>query len=174
VDYHKANLREQNNSIASWLKRWGLQFLSLLILGSVLLWLAHPWVNRVVETMARQPGLAVAWGLLGLILTPLLSIALLVTFIGTPLGVLLLALYGAGLLLASVFVAYELGRWLLRKRPQASPYANLAAGALIVSFGTTLPGIGWLILLITLISGLGALMLWEGNLFSQWRKGIAV
>lgn len=164
-----------------WLRGWLVQFLSLMLLGSALLLLARPWADRVVETMARRAGPSVLAGVLEMLLVPLASVLLFLTFIGAPLGILLLTLFGAALLLAGVFSSYLLGGRVLGRasrvapgsptRPQVSPYARLALGALIVSFGTTLPVIGWLVLLVVLIVGLGGVTLREWDVLTQQRHG---
>jgi len=175
VTYHKTSVEQKGSRLLGWLEGWGFQFLALLILGAALFWLARPWADRVVETMTRQAGLSALTGILGLILIPVVSVLLFITLIGLPLGVTLLALYGAALLLAGVFVAYLIGGWLLRGggRSQASPFARFALGALVLSFCTSLPWIGWLVLLIVLILGLGAVVVREWDVLSRLRTGAA-
>ena len=125
--------------------------------------------------MNRRAGLSALVGIIELMLVPVVSLFLLFTLIGLPLGAVLLALFSVGLLLANVFVAYLVGGWLLNRpgRSAASPYARLILGALLLSFCTALPWIGWFVLLIVLIVGLGAFTVQEWSVLTQWRTRTA-
>jgi hypothetical protein len=105
---------------------------------------------------------------LGMILIPLICMLLAITIIGIPLAIVLFALYCVALLLSGVFVSYLIGGWLLRRlnRPETSPYARLAAGALVLAFFASLPWVGGVVQLLVLIIGFGALIL-EGR--DSWR-----
>jgi len=174
VDYHKENRGQPGGLVVGWLKGWGFQFLSLLVLGAALLGLARPWADQVVETMSRQVGLSALMGVLGLVLIPMVSVLLFVTAIGLPVGLLLMAIYGGALLLANVFVAYLLGGWVLQRsgHPQAKSFTRLALGALILSCCTALPWVGWIVLSIALVVGLGAFLIREWDIFARLRTGM--
>jgi hypothetical protein len=160
VEYHQEGVSE-GWSPAPVLWQWLFMFLALLILGTATIALSSWWTRRIAEKMARQPGYAMLAGLAGLILIPLICVLLAITVIGVPLAIVLFALYCVALLLSGVFVSYLVGGWLLRrlKRPETSPYARLAVGALAVAFFASLPWIGWVVQLLTLMIGLGALLL---------------
>jgi hypothetical protein len=160
VEYHKEGAGG-GWSLASWLWQWLFMFLALLILGLATIALSSWWTRRIAEKMARQPGYAMLAGLAGLILIPLICALLAITVIGIPLAIVLFALYCVALLLSGVFVSYLVGGWLLGrlKRPDTSPYARLAVGALVVAFFASLPLIGWVVQLLVLMIGLGALLL---------------
>jgi hypothetical protein len=160
VEYHKEGAGGGWGPM-SWLWQWLFMFLALLILGAATLALSSWWTRRIAEKMARQPGYAMLAGLAGLILIPLICVLLAITVIGIPLAIVLFALYCVALLLSGVFVSYLVGGWLLGrlKRPETSPYARLAVGALVVAFFASLPWIGWVVQLLVLMIGLGALLL---------------
>jgi hypothetical protein len=86
---------------------------------------------------------------------------LLVIVIGIPLALILLALFVVALLLSGVFVSYLVGGWLLDwlKRPQSTPYMRMAVGAVAVAICMSLPWIGWLVQLLVLLVGFGAIVL---------------
>ena len=151
-------------SLMSSLWQWLFMFLALLILGAATIALSSWRTRRIAEKMARQPGYAMLAGLAGLILIPLICVLLAITVIGVPLAIVLFALYCVALLLSGVFVSYLVGGWLFTrlKKPETSPYARLAVGALVVAFFASLPLIGWIVQLLTLMIGLGALLL-------EWR-----
>jgi hypothetical protein len=156
-------------SLVNWLWQWLFMFLVLLILGAATIALSAWWTRRIADEMTRQPGYALLAGLVGLILIPLICALLAITVIGIPLAIVLFALYCVALLLSGVFVSYLVGGWLLGrlKRPETSPYARLAAGALVVAFFASLPWVGWIVQSLVLIIGLGALILERRD---SWRR----
>lgn len=145
----------------NWLARWTAMFLATLILGAAMIALSARWTDRITEKLRRRPGYALLAGVVGLIVIPLICVLLAVTVIGIPLAIVLLALYLVALMLSGVFVSYLIGGWLLGRlrRTGASPYARMAVGALALAFLASLPWIGWAIQLLTLMTGLGALIL---------------
>jgi len=170
VDYLQETF-ERRWSLMSWLGRWAFMSLALLVLGAATIALSALWTNRIAEKITRKPGPSLLTGLLGLILIPLICLVLVITIIGIPLAVVVIALYAVALLLSGVFVSYQVGGWLLRrlKRPDVSPYARLAIGALAVALLASLPWIGWLFQLLILMVGLGALLLERRDSYQRMR-----
>jgi hypothetical protein len=144
-----------------WLWWWLFGFAALLALGFAAVALSPLWTHAVAAKITERPGASALTGVLGLFLAPLIAALLLITIIGIPLAIILLAFYVVAILLSGVFVAYRTGVWLLRPfgRGNASPWMRMAAGALIVSFFMSLPWIGGIVQLIVLMIGFGALVL---------------
>jgi hypothetical protein len=144
-----------------WLRQFVFSFLALSVLGIAAVLLSQPWTNRVTTMIAEKPGISLIAGVAGLILIPLIGVLFLITVIGIPLAFITLALYLIALLLSGVFASWLVGGWLLKRfnRPDASRWARIVVGALVVSFCASLPWIGGLVLLVVLVAGLGALLL---------------
>jgi hypothetical protein len=159
VEYHKQVW--EKTGIVEWLKRWIWISLATMIVGFVAIAASPLWADRVSAMITGKPWSSILAGLAGLLLAPLAIILLLITVVGIPLAFILLALYVIALLLSGVFVAYLVGGWLLDRfnRPQSSPYLRMAFGALAVGVCVSLPWIGWLVQLLILLIGFGALML---------------
>jgi hypothetical protein len=178
VDYHPTASRQQPSVGAGWgwLGGWVYRFVSLLILGSAFLLLSQVWTDRVAEVITLQPGASILTGLVGLIVVPIVCLPILITLVGAPLALLLLAIYSVVWLLSGVFVAYWLGRWLLVRSgsPEASPFARLAVGALVLTFFSALPLAGWLVRSVVAMVGFGALVLERRDLLLRLRaQGLA-
>jgi hypothetical protein len=178
VDYHPTAARQHPSGGPGWgwLGGWLYGFVSLLILGSAFLWLSQVWTDRVAEMITLRPGASILTGLVGLIVVPIVSLPILLTLVGAPLALLLMAIYSVIWLLSGVFVAYWLGRWLLglKGHREASPFARLAAGAAVLTFFTAFPWIGWLVRLVVLMLGFGALVLERRDLLLRLRaQGLA-
>jgi hypothetical protein len=158
---HHAEAGSRGWGWLSWLVWWMGMFLATLILGAVAIAFSRRWTGRVAEKLARHFGYSLLAGIIGLIVIPLVCLLLAVTVIGIPLALVLFALYCVALSLSGVFVSYLVGGWLLGRlrQTETSPYARLATGALVVSFLASLPWIGWVVQILVLMIGFGALIL---------------
>jgi hypothetical protein len=178
VAYHPTATRQQPSTGVGWgwLGGWVYRFVSLLVLGSAFLLLSQVWTDRVAEMITLRPGASILTGLVGLIIVPIVCLPILITLVGAPLALLLLAIYSVVWLLSGVFIAYWLGQWLLARsgRPEASPFARLAMGALVLTFFSALPWVGWLVRCVVLMLGFGALVLERRDLLLRLRaQGLA-
>lgn len=148
---------EQRGGAWGWLGWWLFLFLALLVVGWAALAMFPGWLGRASAAIRERPGASTLAGLIGLLLTPIIIGLLLITVIGIPLALILLALYGVAILMSDVLVAYRLGGWL--PRGTSRPWLQMLLGVLIVSFLVSLPWAGWLAQSIALVIGFGALAL---------------
>lgn len=113
--------------------------------------------------LARAPGASLALGAAVLFVAPVLMLLLLVTLIGAPLAFGLLAAYGLVLLAGYLVVAGMLGDRLLQAAAKAAPtraqrLAALGAGVVLLALLAVVPVVGWLLTLLALMAGTGALV----------------
>ncbi len=138
-----------------WVAWWVAVTVSLLLLGIVLLALA-PAAMAASYTVARgEPGRAIGWGLLVAVGLPVVSILVMLTIVGIPLG--LVALLSLALLYAMGYVvaALALGRTMV-KEPR-SRYLAFLAGLVILRVVGLIPAVGGLVTFVASAFGLGAL-----------------
>jgi len=162
------------------------EFIALLIVGGLLLWL---WPNMVQSTSTaarKKPLPSAGWGCLVTLVFPIL---LAVAIIALILVAILIGLITFGELngtvvsigavsiawiavvfnfifftVTKVIVAFFVGRLILtRFAPQMKPLwlniASLALGALIYELLRVIPVVGWIVALITILVGLGAMFI---------------
>lgn len=157
------------------------RFVSLFVVGALLLWLAPRVVDGAAETLRQRPLASLGMGVLGIVgfvvlvlalilVAVFLSIGLGLVGLGELIGVLLFgsaAVLGALAFLFFLAVAFgaqagvglSLGRLALGAGPAALRWGALALGVLVVVVITSIPVVGaWLAFLIVLF-GLGALVL---------------
>ncbi len=166
VEFHQTNT---GNSWLNWLGWWLFCFLVLLATGIVVLLLSRVWAARVATQISSKPLKTILAGVIGLIVGPIVIVILAITGIGIAIALVLLAIYCVFAILAAVYFAYTAGGWLLglANRSEASPWLRMILGALAVSLFISLPWVGWLIQLLVLIFGFGALMLERWDLRRQ-------
>ena len=134
-------------------------FLSTLVLGLILLRVCPRFVGQVTAAIRERPAPSAGWGLAALVVTPLVALSFVVTMILLPAGVILLALYGVAVYLARIFAITYAGQWFFRLRDDSPSLARpFVAGLLVYSLLALLPVIGGLLTFITVMMGLGALL----------------
>lgn len=132
--------------------------LAAFVLG-VLLLKAFPGFYREASEAVGSVWRSLGLGLAVLAGVPVAAVAVGVTLVGLPLALITVAIYVIALYLAKIFVAAYLGRRLLQI-PPAAGYTSLGAlflGLFILVVLGNLPYIGWLIKLVIILGGLGAL-----------------
>lgn len=134
----------------------------LLALGLVVLAIAPRAVARVAERIRSRFGYSLLTGFVLLVVVPVAAIIVALTFVGIPLGAVLMLLYGATLISAQIFPAAWLGAWVLRRVGRGgaaapSPYLAQVVGTLVLVLLIAVPFVGWLVRLVALLLGFGAL-----------------
>jgi hypothetical protein len=152
----------------------GYIFWSLLIwiaLGLLLTWLLPEHVMIVRTTAVNQVKRSLPLGLLSMLLAPAVLLVLFALVLSIPLAIIV----GLGLLaawaLGTVAVGWQIGEYLLERfAPQHnSRMMQVVAGLVVLVLGGSLPYIGWVIILVPGMVGLGAVFLsrFGTRLYSQ-------
>lgn len=134
-----------------------------IVIGLVLLGLWSEEVKKVIGNLSGNARASFGWGLVALIVTPVLGLLLLITLIGIPLALLLMMAWIAALILSKIFVGILVGQKLLERFWQAkkdSLFAALIIGVAVSYLIFALPFFGWLASFLALIWGLGAIYLY--------------
>lgn len=141
--------------VVFWLAWWVALTGSVLILGLVLLALAPGALAASLAVARAEVGRAIGWGLLLAIGLPVVSVLVMFTVVGIPLGLLgllsLALLYTAGYIVA----ALALGRTMLKE--PTSRYLAFLVGVLILRAVGLIPAVGGLVTFLASAYGLGAL-----------------
>jgi hypothetical protein len=77
-------------------------FLFLVILGTLFLHVFPHFTRKTAEIVKKSPGKSFLYGLLYLVLVPVMALLCLITVIGIPLGLVLIAIYGFGFVFAKL------------------------------------------------------------------------
>jgi hypothetical protein len=136
---------------------------STLVVGVVLLWLVGRGAPGIVEAGRTGVGPSIGWGLLAFFGLPILAIIALVTIVGIPLGLVLLA--ALGLIYA---IGYSAAAWIVGRRILREPTAWILA--FLVGWGilrvlALVPILGGLVGFAAVVFGLGALavVIWRAR-----------
>jgi hypothetical protein len=171
------------------------EFIGLLLVGALLLWLMKDLLMKVVDEIRSNAGADTLWGLLvfflyipviltlfvvlGMVVV-LFSILTLGSLTGELIAVSSLGFIGlttvfsllAGLV-TKIAVAYLFGRWLLGKLTQLSfegywhHIAALASGLFLYELLRAIPLFGWLVQAVVVVIGIGAIFVLVKNYFRK-------
>ncbi|MDQ3977939.1 MAG: polymer-forming cytoskeletal protein [Actinomycetota bacterium] len=138
-----------------WVAWWIAVTVSLLVLGIVLLGLFPAMMAASYALARNEPGPAIGWGLLVAVGLPVVSVLVMFTVLGIPLG--LVGLLSLALLYAMGYVvaALALGRMMVKE--PTSRYLAFLAGLVILRIVGLIPVIGGLVTFLAGAYGLGAL-----------------
>lgn len=148
----------------------------LALLGGLLLALFPNFVQAASRTLGSEPGKSLVLGFALLVSLPVAVLLLFVTVIGIPIGLAVLLLYPLALLLGYLAVAFyagDKGLTLLR-RGRASASARFTAflfALILLALLTGIPLVGGLIAFLSVLSGLGAWMLYLYRMVSGQKSG---
>ena len=137
-----------------WLAWWVAVTLSLLVLGVALLALA-PAAMAASYAVARSEAVpAVGWGLLVTVGLPVVSVLVMLTIVGIPLGLLGLLCLVLLCTVGSVVAAFTLGRVMVKE--PASRWLAFLAGLVVLRVVGLVPAVGGLVTFLAAAYGVGA------------------
>jgi hypothetical protein len=134
---------------------WLAVSISTLLIGLALLWLTGRGATRIEDTARTRIGPSIGWGLLAFFGLPILAIVALVTIVGIPLGLVLLAALALIYTLGYTATAWIIGRRIVGTRTAWVLAFLLGWGILRVL--ALIPAVGGLIWFVAVVFGLGAL-----------------
>ena len=148
---------------------WILGLVGYFIVGMVLYGFFPNFTKGAVDRVFSRFAQNLGWGVLLLLLTPLVVLVLLVTVVGIPLGILMGIAFGVGIFIGEIIVSAALGGLIfsLFKKTDAAYWLKLLVGLIILFLITIIPIVNVIAALIIWILGLGNLALY----ISDIRKG---
>ncbi len=147
-------------------------YLWLLLIGIVSLMLVPELTQKSSIKVSVEPLRNLLWGLLFLIIIPIVAVLLLITIIGIPLSLIIFIIYIITIYISRIYVGFWVGQYVLKKLKIETRFKvlTMAFGLLIVLIGINLPIIGIFIHLVVLLLGLGAIALTEYDIYRKLKE----
>ena len=141
------------------------RFLFLLILGSIFLLVFPHFTRKTAEIVQKTPGKSFLFGLLYLVLLPILALLCFITVIGIPFGFLLIAIYVFGFVFAKLITLVVMSELIntIWKHKITKPWQRWGVFALLALILTIVSGIDF----IATLFAFGAILLFIGKSYSQ-------
>jgi cytoskeletal protein CcmA (bactofilin family) len=138
-------------------------YLMTLLTGCLIILLAPKRAQAVATSIMRQPLLSLGWGAVILFAAPVAIVITLITVIGIPLGLIGMVIYGIAIYLCQIAGGLFIGYWILGYVTKVNSRGGLvgafALGFTMLTLVKLIPYIGWVIWLLTVLFGLGAMAL---------------
>jgi hypothetical protein len=129
--------------------------------------------QTLVEKATANPLKELGRGIVTFIVLPILSIILLVTIIGIPLGILGLLSFIILCIFATIITPIFLGalvyKWISRKSDYVVNWKTILLGVVVYSLLGFIPFLGWLAVCISFMITLGAVLNIKWQMLKEWR-----
>ena len=147
-------------------------FLGLIITTLVLAFLLPVKLLKYGETVHRKPGWSVIWGIVTLLVIPVVAAILICTLVGAPIGLLLLTVYTWGLYFSQLSIGLLIARLMFGQTEGKGwkLFGTVGLGLVCVFLLEFVPYLNTLLIIVGLILGTGALVLMVGE---TWKTGRA-
>lgn len=114
------------------------------------------------------------WGVIGLVVTPIVVVLLLISVIGVPLALITMVLYIIGLYFANLLTIMAIGSWLrsiwIKKPAGAIDWLSPLLGLATIAIVSIIPIVGAAAIFVAFIAGLGTLIRHDWNLYNKLKK----
>ncbi len=148
-------------------------FLMLLVSALLITLLLKRYAREMITRASVEPWLEVGVGLVIFIVLPVVSVMLLLTLIGIPLGALGLLAFGAsvlwGVLLSPVILGSFLDKWMFSRTGYELSWKTTLLGVAVYCIIGLIPFVGGLVHLVLILLSLGVTMRLKWNLIQEWR-----
>lgn len=147
------------------------QFLALLVSALLLGLIFNRFAVTLVQKATNRPFSSLGLGLVLLAALPVISVLLLMTLIGIPLGILGLISFVALMLVGWILVPIVLGSLLSNyffKTGTAVTWKTILLGAVVYSLLGLVPLLGWLVQILALFMTLGAIVVVKWEVAREW------
>lgn len=136
-----------------------LWILGFLLTGLIILKVFPGGMYAVDDEIKDSPAIKALIGFFLIIGSTILILISMITIIGMPLALVLLSLFILALLLANLFVSFSLGRWIAATLDKdINDIVAFVAGFIILSILFVIPFVGWVIELVSISLGFGAIL----------------
>jgi cytoskeletal protein CcmA (bactofilin family) len=175
VTYHQTHAKEKSER-AAWMLTAGsvVSLLVSIVMGLLVLYVLPKKSVAVINNWRKDIGLNLLWGILFLIATPIMAILLLISIIGFPVGIGMLLVYPIMLYLGKLVTMIAIGVWVQRwwrKDTELSPdWLSVLFGALVWWILWLIPFIGWAVVSLMFLVGVGALVRFDWQMYQRLRR----
>lgn len=141
----------------AWLGFVSINFISTLILGLLSVRFLPRFHQSVVTALGERPWAALGIGFIAAVVLPVVCSLLFATVVAIPIALILLAAFFIVLYWARIYAIGRIGEFILaRLRPASGRAAAFVLGLFVYYLLAIIPFIGWLVVPVVMLFGLGA------------------
>lgn len=159
-----------------------LGFLSFLFVGKFLMLLTAAlllglifsrYSKELVEKATANSLKELGRGIVAFIVLPIISVILLITFIGIPLGIIgllsFIMLCIFGMIITPIFLGALANKWIFRKSDYAVNWKTILLGAVVYMILGLIPFLGWIALCVSTAITIGAALNIKWQVVKEWK-----
>lgn len=159
---------------AAFLSLWSVASFFMLLIGSLFFGLFFmAYSTKIADTTIKSPLRMLGYGILFLIVTPVVSVLLMASLIAFPIGVLGMIGFAGALICAWLFAPVLLGsvlyRWWNGAEQYEVSFLTILIGVICLSLVGFVPILGSLAKAIIILTTLGAIVRYKWELAREWR-----
>jgi hypothetical protein len=141
-----------------------MNFIYTFVVGVLLVKLFPKNLEAALDALHKTPGKSLLFGLMLLVLLPLASLILLMTILGVPFALTLIAANIIGFYTAKIYSIFWVSNALFKKiGVKTNPFLRLFCGLVIYFILTAIPILGFLVAFAAMLFGLGSGILAQGK-----------
>jgi cytoskeletal protein CcmA (bactofilin family) len=141
----------------AWLGFVSINFISTLVLGLLSLRFLPGFHQSVVATLSERPWISLGIGFIAAVVVPVVCSLLFATVVAIPLALILLTAFLIVLYWARIYAISRIGEFILaRLRPASGRASGFILGLVVYYLLAIIPFIGWLVVPLVMLFGLGA------------------
>ncbi len=151
---------------------WLSGFLSIFVVGFLLVRMLPACTRNVCNNLKKSGLRCGLWGILGLIVVPVVGLFLMITIVGLPLAMILFCGYVIAIYVSKAYVSVFVGKLILNMGGSKSDSLvwMLFWGLLAFEVAGLVPGISGIVSFLVLVFGFGAIMLTKKEMYVEFRK----
>ncbi|HEY7322441.1 MAG TPA: polymer-forming cytoskeletal protein [Candidatus Binatia bacterium] len=154
----------------AWLGFVSINFISTLILGLLSVRFLPRFHQSVVTTLGERPWVSLGIGFVAAVIVPVVCSLLFATVVAIPIALILLTAYFIVLYWARIYAIGRIGEFILaRLRPASSRVSAFVLGLFVYYLIAIIPFIGWLVVPLVVLFGLGAELIARKQLYATAR-----
>ena len=141
----------------AWLVFVSINFVCTLILGLLSARFLPRYHQSVIATLGERPWTSLGIGFIAVVVVPVVCTLLFATVLAIPLGLILLVAFFILLYWSRIYAISRIGESILaRLRPASSRASAFVLGLFVYYILAVIPFIGWLVVPLVILFGLGA------------------
>jgi hypothetical protein len=143
---------------------------STLILGLLSVRFLPNYHHAAVSILRERPWASLGIGIIAAIVTPVACAALFATVLGIPIAIILMVSYLILLYFGRIFVMSLIGVAILGNRAHTRPGSAFVLGLIVYYVIALIPFLGWLVVLLAILFGLGAELITRKDFYVTARR----
>ena len=152
-----------------WIFVIAVSFVSTLILGLLSLRFLPAFHRSATAMLAARPWMSLGIGFLAAVVTPVVCVLLFAAVLTVPIALILLAAFFILLYWSRIFAITRIGEAILRRRASGG-YAPFVLGLVVYYLLAIIPVLGWLVVVLVVLFGLGAELSARKHLYGAARR----